>query len=81
MTRGKVEKESPPSSHSGKAPMGRRIGIEFKRIDAPTFAPSMRIALEDLKLNELKVAYPGDRRYRLAPKVEVIPLRQLLGRP
>jgi predicted AAA+ superfamily ATPase len=60
---------------------GRRIGIEFKRIDAPTFAPSMRIALEDLKLNELKVAYPGDRRYRLAPKVEVIPLRQLLGRP
>lgn len=60
---------------------GRRIGIEFKRIDAPTFTPSMRIALEDLKLNELKVAYPGDRRYRLAPKVEVIPLRQLLGRP
>jgi predicted AAA+ superfamily ATPase len=60
---------------------GRRIGIECKRTDAPTFTPSMRIALEDLKLNELKVVYPGDRRYRLAPKVEVIPLRQLLGRP
>jgi hypothetical protein len=41
----------------------------------------MRIALEDLKLSELKVVYPGDRRYRLAPKVEVVPLRQMLAKP
>lgn len=60
---------------------GRRIGIECKRTDAPTLTPSMRIALEDLKLSELKVVYPGDRRYRLAPKVEVIPLRLLLAKP
>src|ERR1017187_3339627 len=60
---------------------GRRIGIECKRTDAPTLTPSMRIALEDLKLSELKVVYPGDRRYWLAPKVEAIPLRLLLAKP
>ena len=59
---------------------GRRIGIECKRSDAPTLTPSMRIALEDLKLSELKVVYPGERSYRLASKVEVIPLRALLAK-
>jgi len=58
---------------------GRRIGIECKRSDAPTLTPSMRIALADLKLNELKVVYPGERSYRLAPDVEVVPLRTLVG--
>jgi len=58
---------------------GRRIGIEFKRSDAPTLTPSMRISLTDLKLDELKVVYPGDQPYKLAPKVEVVPLRVLVG--
>lgn len=58
---------------------GRRIGVELKRSDAPTLTPSMRIALADLKLNELKVVYPGEHSYRLAPKVEVVPLRAIVG--
>ena len=58
---------------------GQRIGVELKRSDAPTLTPSMRIALADLKLNELKVVYPGEYSYRLAPKVEVVPLRALVG--
>jgi len=58
---------------------GRRIGIECKRSDAPTLTPSMRIAVEDLKLSELKVVYPGERSYRLAPRIEVLPLRTLLA--
>jgi predicted AAA+ superfamily ATPase len=57
----------------------RRIGIECKRSDAPVLTPSMRIALADLKLDELKVVYPGERAYRLAPKVEVVPLGSLVG--
>ncbi len=36
---------------------GRRIGVECKRADAPTFTPSMRIAVADLKLDRL-VVYP-----------------------
>jgi hypothetical protein len=58
---------------------GRRIGIECKRADAPTLTPSMRIALADLKLDELWVAYPGERRYMLTRKVEVVPLAQLVN--
>jgi hypothetical protein len=58
---------------------GRRLGIECKRMDAPTLTPSMRIALNDLKLDRLVVVYPGERRYPLADRVEVIPLVELVG--
>ena len=58
---------------------GRRIGIECKRADAPTLTPSMRIALADLKLDELRVVYPGQKRYTLANKVEVMPLTELVN--
>ena len=57
---------------------GRRIGVECKRADAPTLTPSMRIALADLKLDELHVVYPGQTRYALTRKVEVVPLAQLV---
>ena len=58
---------------------GRRIGIECKRTDAPTLTPSMRIALADLKLDRLLVAYPGKRRYSLSERIEVVPLAELVG--
>lgn len=58
---------------------GRRIGVECKRMDAPSLTPSMRIALHDLMLDRLIVVYPGDRRYALADDVEVIPLIELVG--
>ncbi len=57
---------------------GRRIGLECKRADAPTLTPSMRIALADLKLDELRVVYPGTKRYPLAKNVEVVPLAELV---
>jgi len=53
---------------------GRRLGIEAKRTDAPTLTPSMRIALEDLKLDHLGVLYPGGRRYALGERVTALPL-------
>jgi hypothetical protein len=53
---------------------GRRIGVECKRADAPTLTPSMRTALHDLKLDELRVVFPGTRPYRLGERVEVVPL-------
>ena len=58
---------------------GRRIGVECKRADAPTLTPSMRTALTDLKLDELYVVYPGEKRYPLARNVEVVPLAQLVS--
>lgn len=57
----------------------RRIGVECKRTDAPTLTPSMRIALSDLKLDHLYVAYPGTKAYKLARNVEVVPLAKFVG--
>ena len=39
----------------------------------------MRIALDDLKLDELRVVYPGEKSYRLSRNVEVVPLTQLVN--
>jgi len=58
---------------------GRRIGIECKRSDAPTLTPSMRIAQANLKLDELHVVYPGEKRYPLAKNIEVVPLAELVN--
>lgn len=52
----------------------QRIGVEFKRADAPVMTASMRVALQDLKLDHLYVVYPGAHRYRLAERVKVVPL-------
>jgi predicted AAA+ superfamily ATPase len=57
---------------------GRRIGIECKRMDAPTLTPSMRVALTDLKLDELKVVYPGTVRYSRDNGVAVLPLAEVV---
>ncbi len=53
---------------------GKRVGVEFKWADAPSLTRSMNIAMQDLKLDALYVAYPGDRRYTLADRIEVVPL-------
>lgn len=36
--------------------------------------PSIRIALEDLKLDRIAVVYPDEKRFMLAPKIEAVPL-------
>ncbi len=56
---------------------GRKIGIECKRQDAPKLTPSMRIAMADLKLDELRVIYPGSKAYPLADSIQVQPLESL----
>lgn len=56
---------------------GRRFGVEIKRTDAPALTPSMRIALDDLRLEHLIVLYPGTRRYPLSARVTAVPLAEL----
>ncbi len=53
---------------------GKRIGVEFKRQDAPKLTRSMRTAARDLDLDELWVVYPGEREYALADHVFVRPI-------
>jgi len=56
---------------------GRRLGVEVKRMDAPRLTRSMRIALEDLNLEQLVVLYPGPRAYALAERIRVVPITRL----
>ena len=60
---------------------GRRHGVEFKRKDAPRLTPSMKIAIGDLRLDNLTVVYPGDQSYRLSESVTVLPLATALATP
>jgi hypothetical protein len=50
---------------------GKRIGFEIKYTDAPKITKSMRIALEDLKLDHLIIVYPGKQTFPLADKITV----------
>ncbi|MDO8596381.1 MAG: ATP-binding protein [Sulfuricaulis sp.] len=56
---------------------GRRLGVEVKRMDAPRLTSSMRIALEDLNLEQLVVLYPGPKDYTLDERVRVVPISKL----
>jgi len=46
---------------------GRHYGVECKRVDAPRrgMTASMRTALDDLKLEQIAVVYPGKNRCEL----------------
>jgi predicted AAA+ superfamily ATPase len=59
--------------------LGReRIGIEVKHADAPRATKSMAVAMEDLGLDSLYVVYPGEERYRLNERAEVLPLHNAI---
>lgn len=49
----------------------RRIGYEFKYSESPRISRSMRIAMEDLKLDALRIVCPGDVRATLDAGIEV----------
>lgn len=56
---------------------GERIGYEFKYADVPKMTASMRIAINDLSLDALRVILPGDVHFMLHEKIEVVGLKQL----
>lgn len=56
---------------------GKRWGIEVKYQDAPTITKSMRMAMQDLKLERLWVVYPGPTGYPMDEKIECVSLAQL----
>jgi uncharacterized protein len=56
----------------------QRIGVQFKRSDAPKTTRSMHIALSDLQLDKLYVVYPGQHRFALTETIEAVPLWSLI---
>jgi len=55
----------------------QRIGFEVKRTVAPKVTPSMRHALENLKLRHLFVIHAGDRSFPLTRNTTAVPVSQL----
>jgi len=58
----------------------RFFGVECKRADAPRITTSIRIALEDLRLERVAIIYPGTKRFFLGDRVEAVPLEALAQR-
>jgi predicted AAA+ superfamily ATPase len=57
---------------------GKRYGFEMKLADAPVATKSMRIALEDLKLERIFAVYPGKASYPLDEKIQVVSIPDLV---
>lgn len=57
----------------------RRIGVEFKYTSRPTVTRSMRVTLEDLKLDHLYVVHPGTGIYPLADRIDAAGLADMRG--
>lgn len=55
----------------------KRRGFEIKHTAAPSFTRSMRVALDDLKLDRLDVIHAGDVTFPLAPNVRAIALARV----
>ncbi len=56
---------------------GKKIGYEFKYMDAPKITPSMRIACNDLKLDHLYVVYPGEVTFPLSENITARSLHEV----
>lgn len=57
----------------------QRLGFEFKHTTAPKLTPSMKIAMEDLKLDKLTVIYAADKAFPLGVDIACIPLLEFLS--
>jgi hypothetical protein len=56
----------------------KRWGFEVKRTSAPSITPSMRTALDDLKLQRLFVVHAGQHSFDMAKNIRAIALSHLL---
>ncbi|HBE04305.1 MAG: hypothetical protein A2096_05150 [Spirochaetes bacterium GWF1_41_5] len=56
---------------------GKMYGIECKYTDAPQVTPSMRTALDELKLIKIAVIYPGTKSYELHKQILAVPLTSI----
>lgn len=56
---------------------GKRYGFECKLADAPGTTRSMRVALDDLRLEHLWIVYPGDGAYSLDDRISALPVARI----
>ncbi len=53
---------------------GKRIGFEFKHTSKPAITSSMRLAIQELKLDKIFVIYNGTNSFLLADRIQAISL-------
>ncbi len=56
-----------------------RIAFEFKYTQSPTLTKSMQTAFDILGIKEMKVIYPGEKRYLISKQIECVGLEQFLS--
>jgi hypothetical protein len=61
----------------GSRPDAVLEGFEIKRTDTPKVTPSMRIALESLRLDRVDVVHAGATSFPLAPRIRAVAARDL----
>ncbi|BDU59829.1 hypothetical protein FLA4_02390 [Candidatus Rickettsia kotlanii] len=57
---------------------GRRLGFKIKYTNTPGITKSMQISLEDLKLDQINVIFPGEISFKLSEKIQAIGLSSLI---
>jgi uncharacterized protein len=57
----------------------RRLGFEFKYTDSPSVTRSMRIAVEDLRLDKLTVVHAGEHTFPLDKTIEAVAVARILN--
>ena len=55
----------------------RRRGFEVKLTDSPSVTPSMRSAVENLRLDSLDVVYAGTEVFPMGERIRAVPVRDL----
>ena len=58
-----------------------KYGVEVKFSEAPSVTPSMKMAVEALKLAHLWVIYPGEHSYSVDKNITVLPLKLIADLP
>jgi predicted AAA+ superfamily ATPase len=56
---------------------GKRIGFEMKLSESPRTTKSMRVAINDLRLDHLYVIHPGELRFPLDEGITALPAREI----
>lgn len=57
----------------------QKIGVEFKKTSSPRVTPSMRSAMDNLKLQRMYVVHAGDDSFPIAPGIDAVSLNRLLA--
>jgi predicted AAA+ superfamily ATPase len=57
---------------------GKRIAYEFKFTDSPKITKSVRMAMNDLKLDKVYIIYPGNKEYQMEDKITFCGLQRYL---